>query len=98
VSGEGVEIDATDLQRTFRQVMDRDLDTPAGLSVLDNLGERLLAGVPSGANLETAQAALRSMGQVFGLQLDVEEQEDLVLTGWEAHLQRFTGQPVNTRV
>jgi L-cysteine:1D-myo-inositol 2-amino-2-deoxy-alpha-D-glucopyranoside ligase len=89
VSGDGAVIDATDLQRNFRQAMDRDLDTVAGLSVLDNLAERIPAGVPSGENLESAQATLRSMASIFGLQLDADEPEALVVTGWDSHLQRF---------
>ncbi|MCL5996230.1 MAG: hypothetical protein M1546_09250 [Chloroflexi bacterium] len=98
VSGEGAEIQVADLQRLFRQAMDRDLGTPAGLAVLHNLAERILAGVPSGQNLESAQAILRSMGQVFGLQLDVEDPEDLVVTGWNSHLQRFAARAVANRV
>jgi cysteinyl-tRNA synthetase len=88
--GSGAEIKAGDLQRLFGQVMDRDLDTPAALDLLDALAERILTAQPSGGNPGPAQAALRSMSQVLGLRLDVDAPEDRVVTGWDSHLRRFT--------
>ena len=88
-SGAGRNINSTDVQRMFREALDRDLDTPAALTVLDNLAERIATAVASGRNITRAQAALRSMSQVFGLRLGIDAPDEPVATGWDSHLQRF---------
>ena len=74
---------------SFRLAMDRDLDAPAALVVVEKFAEDILEASSAGREVKQAQDTLRSMGTVFGLQLDAENPEARVLSGWGEHLKRF---------
>jgi cysteinyl-tRNA synthetase len=52
----------------FVAAMDDDLDTPAGLAIIDELSEAILAAAGK-QDLVAAQGTLRELGGVMGLQL-----------------------------
>jgi len=89
VSGNrGEALDPTDAQALFTKSMNYDLDTPTALLAMNALAGEIIAGAEIGRDVETAQAALRAMCQVFGLSLGVS-QEGRIRTGWNKHLKRF---------
>ncbi len=77
-----------DAQNRLLAALDADLDTPVALSALLDYAAHLLAAAPD-YDRTTAQRTLRDLAGVFGLRLDAGEPEARVLTGWDAHLQRF---------
>jgi len=88
-SGQGQALDITPLHNAFGEAMDRDLDTPAALRTLATISEQILDAAKNGWRVDTAQATLRTMAQVFGLQLDSAGPEVRVVEGWQRHLLRF---------
>jgi L-cysteine:1D-myo-inositol 2-amino-2-deoxy-alpha-D-glucopyranoside ligase len=88
-SGQGPSIDPSQALDAFCQAMDADLDTPSALSTMENFALDILEASSAGKDLEAAQDALRSMGRVFGLQLDAEGPEGRVELGWKVHLKGF---------
>ncbi len=89
-SGQGQPLEITRLQSAFGEAMDQDLDTPAALRVLTTAANEILAAARRGAYVQPAQAHLRAMTQVFGLQLGSNAPEARVVAGWQRHLPRFT--------
>ncbi len=87
----GEPIDVSRIIDRFESALDDDLDTPAALKALDELGARILQAAAEGRDVSTAQTALRYMAQVFGLRLDEPGPEPRVAEVWEKHLARFTG-------
>lgn len=87
--GSGHTLDATVYTYEFTEALDQDLDTPAALRVLTTLAERITTAASVGWQVETAQTALRTMSQVFGLRLDHEAPEPRVVAGWRQHLTHF---------
>lgn len=82
-------LDVTSLQYEFGEAMSDDLNTPAALRVLTTLAEQILASARLGWRVDTAQAALAKMAQVFGLRLGQVAPEARVVAGWQRHLVRF---------
>jgi L-cysteine:1D-myo-inositol 2-amino-2-deoxy-alpha-D-glucopyranoside ligase len=74
---------------TFTTALDDDLDTPIALLAMEEFAEQILRVAAAGRDVRQAQAALRGMAQVFGLQLDREEPEARVNSGWDRHLRGF---------
>jgi cysteinyl-tRNA synthetase len=65
-SGEGQSIDVTPLGHAFFGAMDNDLDTPTAIETLRQISTAILGG-PEGANVASAQATLRELGDILGL-------------------------------
>jgi L-cysteine:1D-myo-inositol 2-amino-2-deoxy-alpha-D-glucopyranoside ligase len=87
--GYGDPEDPSAAQEAFLDAMEDDLDTTRALQRLERFAEGVLHAAGAGHDIETAQQALRSMGQVFGLRLDVDEPEERVAAGWDRHLKEF---------
>jgi cysteinyl-tRNA synthetase len=87
-AGKGDPIDAGEQRLAFEAAMDDDLDTRRAVEVIDGLAKRIHAA--SGRSVASAQRTLRELAAVFGLQLDAEQPEERVRTGWDKHLTRFT--------
>jgi L-cysteine:1D-myo-inositol 2-amino-2-deoxy-alpha-D-glucopyranoside ligase len=87
--GEGVEFKISPTVTAFDEAMDNDLDSPTALVILEKLAEAVEKAAGAGQNVQTAQAAIRSMAQVFGLRLDDGTPEAEVVAGWDEHLKRF---------
>lgn len=87
--GEGKALDPMSLQVEFGEMLDRDLNTSAALQVMVTLAAQIRSAATAGWQVEAAQAALRSMSQVFGLTLDHASPEPRVIVGWQRHLARF---------
>jgi len=64
----GRPLDATPYRQRFLAAMDDDLDTPAGLSIVDDLSEAILAATGQ-QDLVAAQGTLRELAGVMGLGL-----------------------------
>ncbi|OGO16309.1 MAG: cysteine--tRNA ligase [Chloroflexi bacterium RBG_16_48_8] len=90
INGQGSFVDPSPTMNAFHQAMDADLDTPSALSILEHFATQILDASASGKGIGRAQHALRTMGKVFGLQLDTEGPEVRVLSGWQEHLKHFT--------
>lgn len=89
-SGSGPGLDISDSQTSFNQAMDDDLDTPTALEQVQKLAGEIIEAAQVGQNVQLAQAALRTLGHVFGLRLDSPTAEERVIVGWNQHLKRFT--------
>jgi len=87
--GEKTAIDPKSALIAFRRAMDQDLDTPSALGEMEKLADEILEASAAGSDVGLAQGTLRSMGKIFGLQLDTGGPEERVLTGWQEHLKRF---------
>lgn len=72
----------------FEAALDNDLDTPAAQAALDVFAGAIVQAGLAGHSVESAQTALREMGQVFGLYFDTEP-EARVTAGWNEYLKRF---------
>jgi len=88
--GEKTAVDPESALDAFRRAMNQDLDTPSALGEMEKLADEILEASAAGRAVGKAQDALRSMGKVFGLQLDTGVAEERVLTGWQRHITRFT--------
>jgi L-cysteine:1D-myo-inositol 2-amino-2-deoxy-alpha-D-glucopyranoside ligase len=64
----GDPLDGMPYRARFVAAMDEDLDTPTGLSILDELSDAILAAT-GGRDVVAAQGLLREMAWVLGLQL-----------------------------
>jgi cysteinyl-tRNA synthetase len=89
VSRSGTPLSPVDALGAFRSAMDDDLNTGAALQALTNLAARLVGAAPAGADVRSAQAAVRELSHVFGLRLDAQAPEARVSEGWNQHLTRF---------
>lgn len=87
--GNGVTVDPEPSYADFVAALDRDLDTPGALRVLEQLAQRIVQEAQVGRNVFPAQQALRRMSSVFGLRLDAQGPEARVIAGWNEHLKRF---------
>ena len=92
-SGDGAVLPSEDLQHAFHEAMEHDLDTPAAVSVLGSLAERIRQNVALEADVGNAQVALRSMSGVLGLRLDAPAPDEWVTTGWNMHVRQFAPLP-----
>jgi len=88
--GGGDTLDVSGAQAEFTIAMNDDLDTPAALSRLESLADALVMAAQRRRDVNSAQAVLRRLAQVFGLVLDAPDVEARVKEGWGAHLTRFT--------
>jgi L-cysteine:1D-myo-inositol 2-amino-2-deoxy-alpha-D-glucopyranoside ligase len=88
--GTGPALDVSAVQVSFSEAMDDDLDTPAAIEQLEQLAGEIMEAAQAGQNVQTAQATLRTLSQVFGLRLDAPAAEEQVIAGWSEHLKRFT--------
>ena len=88
--GEKTAFDPESALDAFRRAMNQDLDTPSALGEMEKLADEILEASTAGRAVGKAQDALRSMGKVFGLQLDAGSPEERILTGWQRHITRFT--------
>ena len=82
-------LDVAGAEADFTAAMDDDLNTPLALGRLESLADDLLAAARAGRRVETGQALVRRLAQVFGLRLDRPGVEERVTRGWDAHLLRF---------
>jgi cysteinyl-tRNA synthetase len=87
-------LDPSPRQQAFMQAMANDLDTAAALKVLSSLAAEIRDAAQAGQSVQAAQDALRTMGRIFGLRLDNEEAEAVVVSGWNQHLARALRQGV----
>jgi L-cysteine:1D-myo-inositol 2-amino-2-deoxy-alpha-D-glucopyranoside ligase len=88
-SGTGTAVDAGEARTAFIAAMDDNLDTSSALTVLDRLANEIVQAAEAGRDVTAAQTALRTMGRVFGLQMDAEKPQESVLQGWQQHSARF---------
>jgi hypothetical protein len=56
---------------------------------MEDFALEILHNASDGKEIGEAQEALRTLGRVFGLQLDTEGPEKRVELGWDKHLSRF---------
>lgn len=89
LGGQGNRLDPTSAKAAFDEALDRDLDTPAALRVLEPLADDILVAGQQNQDVTAAQDTLRQMSLVFGLRLTATEPEARVTNGWNKHLQRF---------
>jgi cysteinyl-tRNA synthetase len=85
----GGPLDPGPAQILFARAMDDDLDTAGALTALGHLAEDILGAARLGRDVTLAQEALRTISQVFGLQLNLGQPEPRVTAGWNTHLKRF---------
>lgn len=90
LSGSGKPLESEPAWASFTSALDRDLDTPAAVSVLADLTDQILEAHLAGRNIQEAQGALRRFGRVFGLQLDRPGPDPEVIQGWEQFVPVFT--------
>ena len=100
VSG-AAKVDARGFEMRFAEALDDDLNTPAALGVLEELGDAILAGgafsiqpaaergQADAENSEAGPQALRRMGAVFGLRFG-RGIDARVSEGWAKHLAQFS--------
>jgi L-cysteine:1D-myo-inositol 2-amino-2-deoxy-alpha-D-glucopyranoside ligase len=87
--GDGNLLDLAGAEADFTAAMNDDLNTPSALGRLESLADDVLAAARAGRRVETGQALVRRLAQVFGLRLDRPGVEERVTRGWDAHLRRF---------
>ncbi len=75
---------------SFTAAMDRDLDTPAAVQVLEDLSDQILEAHLAGRDIEEAQTALRQFAKIFGLWLDQPGPDAEVLAGWENFIPMYS--------
>jgi len=85
----GAMLDTEAEREGFISSMDDDLDTPNALEALARFADTVIQGAQAGLDVTSAQAQLRELCYVFGLQLDADGPETRVVNGWNRHLQRF---------
>jgi len=88
-NGQGSPLDPSHTLQAFQRCMEADLDTPSALAVLEEFALEIQKASSAGKELGAAQDALRTMGKVFGLQLDKSSSEERVQSGWKGHLKDF---------
>ncbi|MFN2199116.1 MAG: cysteine--tRNA ligase [Anaerolineales bacterium] len=86
----GREFDAAAAHHRFVAAMEEDLNTPLAAAGLVEFSRELLAASAANQDIRAAQADLRRMAGVFGLLLDAPAPEARVISGWQAHLKRFS--------
>lgn len=74
-------------RRRFVMALEDDLDMPRAIAALLELAEELIAAAEAGGEVSQGQGALRELGAILGLRLDVPGPEARAVAGWEAHLQ-----------
>jgi L-cysteine:1D-myo-inositol 2-amino-2-deoxy-alpha-D-glucopyranoside ligase len=89
LSGNGSPLDASGFEADFVSAMDDNLNSPAAIGILDDLGVRTLVAAQAGKNITAAQRLIRALSTVFGLRLDAEQPEPRVMAGWTEHLKKF---------
>jgi cysteinyl-tRNA synthetase len=88
-SGQASTLDPSHAVAAFQRCMDADMDTPSAIAVMEDFAHEIQDAAASGKDLGVAQDALRTIGKVFGLQLDAGCQEERVEFGWKEHLKHF---------
>ena len=88
-SGDRQPLDPERGRSAFTAAMDDDLDTPLGLKRLEEQADRILDAVDGVRSVQAAQAALISMGRVFGLRFDTPGPESRVARQWRRYLKDF---------
>ena len=68
--GQGAEFDASGYRERFLSAMDDDLNSPQALASLFDLAREINRAATEGGNIAAAQATLRELGGVLGLQLE----------------------------
>ena len=86
----GREFDVAAAHHRFVAAMEEDLNTPLAAAGLVEFSRELLAASAANQDIRAAQADLRRMAGVFGLLLDAPAPEARVISGWQAHLKRFS--------
>ena len=79
----------TEYLRRFEQAMEDDLNSPAGIKVIQALCGEIEGKARTGTTSAGLVEALRKMGRVFGLQVEGDGPEANVTEGWKNHLRRF---------
>jgi cysteinyl-tRNA synthetase len=87
-------LDSSPRQQAFIQAMADDLDTAAALKILSSLAAEIREAAQAEQGVQAAQDALRTMARMFGLRLDDEGAEAVVVSGWNQHLARALPQGV----
>lgn len=90
-SGQEDALELKDCVMSWQAAMEDDLDTHTAIRCLEEMAERILVASASGNELSQAKRLLRSLSHVLGLRLDARPPDPQVVSGWEAHLQRFLG-------
>ena len=88
--GDRAPLDEAPFQASFVSAMTNDLNTPLALTHLERLADAILEGADSGLAVTRAQAALQSMGGIFGLRFNASEPEGRVAERWSRYLKDFT--------
>ncbi len=88
--GDAEALDAAPWRAAFVSAMDDDLNTPLALQHVEGLADEILGGADDGRSTASAQEALRSMGDVFGLRFNAPEPDVELTEQWEQYLQDFT--------
>jgi L-cysteine:1D-myo-inositol 2-amino-2-deoxy-alpha-D-glucopyranoside ligase len=88
-SSSGQPLDSTAARTAFHNALENDLDSPAALAVLVKLADDILLAEAAGQSVVQAQSILHTCSAVLGLRLDDPQPEQRVITGWQAHRQRF---------
>ncbi len=68
--GQGAEFDASSYRERFLSAMDDDLNSPQALASLFDLAREINRAATEGSDIAAAQATLRELGGVVGLQLE----------------------------
>lgn len=89
-SGYKAKLESNSFQNSFTHALENDLDTPLAVEIIAKMTKRILAASKSGRDILDAQKALRICSKILGLRIDTEEPEPDVITGWNAHLEKFT--------
>jgi cysteinyl-tRNA synthetase len=89
LSGNGGPLDISGFEADFVSAMDDNLNSPAAIGILDELGVRTLIAAQAGKDITAAQRLIRALSTVFGLRLDAEQPEPRVMAGWTEHLKKF---------
>ena len=90
--GNGKALDPVSAWASFCAAMDNDLDTPMAQKNMLSFADEILEATGANLDVRQAQASLRRMSGVFGLQLDKDGPDPRVIEGWDKHLKRFLGE------
>jgi L-cysteine:1D-myo-inositol 2-amino-2-deoxy-alpha-D-glucopyranoside ligase len=85
-------LDPSNLETTFLQAIEADLDTPAALEAAREMAYHVTRAARRGDDVRMAQKSLRAVLGILGLRLDAGP-EARVSAGWERHLKRFSENP-----
>jgi L-cysteine:1D-myo-inositol 2-amino-2-deoxy-alpha-D-glucopyranoside ligase len=86
--GDSTELDLSGYRDSFVNSLANDLDTPAGLEVLETMAAEILSAGESESNVTEAQNQLRKLSSVLGVRLDQSPAAEVV-SGWDQHRNNF---------